>query len=147
MMVVVAIIAILASMAMPSQFNKHIQIQIAESIGLVERYKVIIDNSYRVNGEFPTNNVSAGIPDPENIKGNYLSAVYLSDGVLHLELGQKISKRFQGRIVSIQPVYVDAEPMSPVSWICGFDSVPDGMTEAGENRTDIDAEFLPLRCR
>ena len=146
-LVVLAIVAILALMALPSGEGKINQVRLKESLKLLDNYKVQIENYYRISGEFPRENADAGLPEPEQIIGNYLQATYLTDGALHAQLGNKIHKQLKGYIVSLRPVFVPGISNAPISWICGYDSVPDGMLVAGENRTDVDAIHLPLSCR
>ena len=146
--IVVAIIAILATLALPSRLGEVTQKRIVETIELVEPYKDNIEAYYRSHGgSFPDDNHSAGIPDPDKIIGNYLAKTEVRDGVLHLYLGNKLPKQLHNKILSLRPVYVKDSPTSPVSWICGYDAVPNGMTGAGRNLTDLERGFLPGRCR
>lgn len=147
MMVVIAIISILALVAMPTNSNRVVQTQIVESLELIEDYKQNVENSFALNGKFPADNDAAGMPEAKNIKGNYLSALRVKDGVLNLELGQKMNKIHQGKTVSVRPVYMEEDLTVPVSWVCAGDEVPEGMKAAGKNETDIDEQYLPIRCR
>ena len=146
-LVVMGILAILMTIALPTGSKKYPKIYIRETINLIDDYKPIVEGYYKIHNSFPQENAELGIPEPEKLVGNYLSKVFLEDGVLHLVLGNKIQMDLQGKIVSLQPVYVQDSPLSPVSWICGHDSVPTGMTAAGINRTNIEKDFLPLECR
>jgi type IV pilus assembly protein PilA len=147
-MLVVAIIAILATLALPSRMGAITQQKVLESINLVEQYKPLIENYYRFNGgTFPTDNHALGIPEADKIIGNYLEKMEVRDGVMHLYLGNKLSAELQHKIVSIRPLFVENSINSPISWICGFNEVPGGMKAAGRNLTDLDRVFLPGRCR
>lgn len=148
LMVVVAIIAIIATLAMPSNIGRITQKRMVETIELVEPYKAFIAASYLSNsGNFPADNAAAGMPDANKIKGNYLRKLEVRDGVMHLTLGQKLPDSLHNKILSIRPVFVKDEPMTPISWICGHADVPAGMHAAGTNLTDLDNTFLPGRCR
>ena len=145
---VIAIIAILATLALPSQFGQITQKRLIENIDLVERYKAPIEQYYYTHGgNFPEDNAAAGLPDPNQIIGNYLEKMEVRDGVMHLYLGQKLPEKLRNNILSIRPVYVEDSINSPVSWICGYNSIPNGMVAAGTNLTDIEKLFLPGRCR
>jgi len=147
-MIVIAIIAIIATLAIPSQTGAITQKRIVETIELVEPYKAHILAYYRSHsGEFPDNNEDVGLPEADKIIGNYLEKMEIREGVMHLYLGQKIPKQLHHKILSIRPVFVKDSPNSPVSWICGLNAVPDGMTAAGSNLTDIPSLYLPGRCR
>jgi len=146
MLVVISIIAILALMAMPSQLNSINQKKVKETIELVEPFKANIRSFYELNGDFPEDNVAAAMPDADKIIGNYLTSLTVEEGVMHLTFGNKL-KSLEGQKLSIYPVYVDGSPTSPISWICGLDQVPDGMTAAGSNQTNVKRAYLPLSCR
>jgi len=148
LMVVIAIIAILATIAIPSQTGRITQKRVVESLELVEPMKKNIASYYRSNtGNFPKDNAAAGLPDAAKIKGNYLRKVEVRDGVMHLYLGQKLPEKLHNKVVSIRPVYVKDEPAVPLSWVCGNNKVPDGMKTPGRNLTNLDVLFLPGRCR
>lgn len=147
-MIVVAIIAILATMAIPSRMGEITQKRIVETVELVEPYKKNISDYYHSNaGNFPENNEQAGLPEPRDIRGNYLDKLEVRDGVMHLWLGQKLPEKLHGKIISIRPIYIKDSPDSPVSWVCGNDEIPNGMLAAGINLTDLSALVLPGRCR
>lgn len=148
LMLVVAVIAILATLAIPSQMGRITQKRIIETLELVRPYEVKIANRYDpYSDEFPKDNEEAGLPEPDKIKGNYLRKMEVRDGVMHLFLGQKLPSSLHQKIISIRPVYVKDSPGSPISWVCGLSDVPDGMVAPGINLTDLDAQYLPGRCR
>lgn len=147
-MIVVAIIAILATLAIPSRVGEITQKRMVETVDLVEPYKKNITTYYHSHaGNFPENNEQAGLPKAQDIRGNYLDKLEVRDGVMHLWLGQKLSENLHGKIISIRPVYVKDSPSSPVSWVCGNDEIPSGMVAAGINLTDVSPFALPGRCR
>ena len=146
MVIVLAVIGVVVLMAMPSQLGKHTQLKIVENIELVEPYKANIEAFYRATGLFPEDNEQASIPLPEKIVGNYLTEMYVENGAMHLVLGQKLN-RLENQIITIFPVYVKDSLSSPITWICGYDEIPAGLLAAGENKTDVKKNNLPLRCR
>lgn len=147
MMVVVAIIAILALITMPNNYNRTVQLQVVESIELIEMYKGYIERTYMLTGSFPEDNEAAGAPDANQIKGNFLAELHIENGVINLEFGQKMHDQHHGKILSVRPVYVESDSLTPISWICGSDEIPDGMLAAGNDSTTLESEFLPIRCR
>lgn len=147
MMVVVAIIAILALIAMPNNYNRTVQLQVVESLDLIEDYKGYVERTYLLTGAFPINNKAAEMPNASEIKGNFLAALHLEDGVLNLEFGQKMNDQHHGKILSVRPVYVNSDSITPISWVCGSDPIPKGMIASSKNSTTLESEFLPLRCR
>lgn len=147
-MIVIGIIAIIATLAIPSRIGEITQKRIIETLELVAPYKDDIEDHFRLNsGNFPDDNEEVGLPEPNKIIGNYLRKMEVRDGVMHLYLGQKLPEQLHNKIISIRPVFVKDSPKSEISWICGEDEVPSGMTAAGKNLTDISPAFLPGRCR
>jgi len=61
--------------------------------------------------------------------------------------GNFVNKAIDGQVMTLQPILVTGSPASPMSWRCGYRGVPRGMEAAGENRTNVDAKFLPTSCR
>ena len=148
LMVVVAIIAILALMAIPSQTGRVTQKKIVETLDLVEAYKANVNAFYQISGgDFPDNNLEAGMPDPDKIKGTYLRKLEVREGALHLTLGQNLPNSLHNKIISLRPVFVEDTPQTPLSWVCAAARVPDGMRVAGTDLSDLDIAFLPGRCR
>lgn len=145
---VIAIIAILASLAIPSKMGSITQKRVIETVELVEPYKERIAIYFSTHsGQFPKDNDAIGLPAPDKIIGNYLEKMELRDGVMHLYLGQKLPQQIHHKILSIRPVSVKDSPESPISWICGYNEVPQGMVAPGINLSDVDRIFLPGRCR
>ena len=147
MLIVLAIIGILLIATIPSNSGKIDQAGVSETVRLMRGYQLQIESYYSMNNEFPADNKAAGIPEATSIIGNYLTAAYLQNGALHLELGNKIRNTLKGKFISLRPVFVPDVENTPVSWICGNDTVPGNMIAAGENRTDVENYSLPLSCR
>jgi len=147
LMIVVAIIGILASIALPAYQDYTLRAQISEAITLTSELKTRLLEHYRARGEFPRDNADGGMPRPEHLLGNYVDRIDVADGAMHVRLGHKINKHFKGQVLSLRPIVVKGSPLSPVSWICGHASVPEGMQAVGEDRTTVDDRFLPTVCR
>ncbi|NND83268.1 MAG: prepilin-type N-terminal cleavage/methylation domain-containing protein [Gammaproteobacteria bacterium] len=148
LVMVIAVIAIIASLAIPSQIGAVTQKRIIESLELLEPYKPQIEAYYFSHGgSFPKDNAEASLPEPDKLIGKYIRKVDLRDGVMHMYLGRDMPEALHNKIISIRPIFVKDSPQSPVSWVCGYDAIPDGLTGAGKNLTDIEKAHLPGRCR
>lgn len=147
MLIVLAIISIILVATIPSGGGRVDQAAIAETVELMKNYKPQIEGYYRSQGEFPVDNATAGLPEADSIVGNYMSAVFLLDGALHVRLGNKIRAELRGKYISLRPIFVPGVANAPISWVCGTDTVPADMVAAGENRTDISSASLPVACR
>jgi type IV pilus assembly protein PilA len=147
LMVVIAILGILLSIALPSYQDYTIRAQVAEGITMIGELKPRIVEYQRLRGRFPADNDAGGLSAPELLIGNYVDRVELVDGALHIRYGNRINVQVKGQVLTIRPVYVTAAPDNPISWICGRAAPVDGMTAAGEDRTTLESRFLPASCR
>jgi len=147
LMIVIAIIGILASVALPSYHDYINRAKLIEAITLTEEIKKSINAYYRQRGKFPSNNEQAGSPDPEHIIGLYTKSATVDKGAIHVQLGNRVNESLKDKILSLRPLIVTANPSSPISWSCGYAGAPPGMTAMGENRTDIENQLLPAACR
>ncbi len=147
MMAVVAVITILALMAVPSYLDKIVRAQIEAALPLADIAKRPIAAIWAASQEMPVDNDAAGLPVAEKIVNNYVSAVTVADGVIHLTFGNRASKAIAGKVLSLRPAVVEGAPVVPIAWVCGSAEVPEKMTVMGHDRTDIEAGLLPLECR
>ena len=71
------------------------------------------------------------------IVGNYITAVEITDGAIHITLGNNVNKHVLGKTASIRPAVAAVSAKVPIAWIRGYAPVPAGMAAKGENRTDL----------
>jgi type IV pilus assembly protein PilA len=147
LMVVVGIVAILALLAIPTYQDKAIRDQIAEALPLADIAKPPVALSWALTQSFPANNTAAGLPLAEKIVNNYISAVSIENGAIHITFGNHANRAILGKILTLRPAVVDDAPIVPVTWVCGFATPPDKMTVRGENRTSLPPGWLPIKCR
>lgn len=146
LMVVLAIIAVLATMALPSFEFKNTRAQITESVDLIKSLKDTVNLFYQVEKKFPRNNAEAGIPQPEFLIGNYVERIDYVSGTFNITFGNKANGVLKKKVLSVRPMVVKNSPESPISWVCGNSSVPNGMTAVGANNTTIEHRYLPVNC-
>jgi type IV pilus assembly protein PilA len=147
LMIVISIIGILATMALPSFQDRIIRTQVKEALNLSEVAQTAIEDFYKNKGSFPENNALAGLPEPEKIIGNYVRSVSVTGGVINVTLGNRINKNVANKIVSVRPAIVKDTPVVPIAWVYGYASVPEGMTVIGRNNSNVLARHLPVLCR
>ena len=147
LMIVVAIIGVLASIAIPSYQDYTIRAQVVEALVLAGELKPEIQDFYRARGRFPADNEAAGVPAPEHLIGQYVTDIEVADGAMHIRFGNKANALIAGKILTVRPVFVTANPGSPISWNCGLSPAPNGMSPAGADRTDVLRVHLPAACR
>ena len=146
-MVVVAVIAILAMVAMPSYQGKIIRDQIVEGSALANIARAPIAAAWAATKTLPPDNASIGLPAPDKMVSNLVRSVTVQDGAIHITYGNRANGNLKDKTLTLRPAVVEDAQIVPVAWVCGAASVPDQMTVKGENKTDIAKEYLPLNCR
>ena len=147
MMAVVAVIGILAMLAVPSYLDRIVREQVKAALPLAEIATHPIAASWSLTQTFPADNVAAGLPPADKIVANYVSAVAVEEGAIHITFGNRANKAIAGKVLSLRPAIVADAPVVPVAWVCGYAEAPDKMTINGKNLTDIPAALLPPECR
>jgi type IV pilus assembly protein PilA len=95
----------------------------------------------------PPDNLSAGLPVPEKIVNNFISALTVKDGAIHLTFGNRANAQINGKVLTLRPAVVTDAPIVPVTWVCGDANAPNQMTVMGENSTNVPNAYLPFACR
>ncbi len=148
LMIVISIIFILSTMALPSFQDRVIRAQVTEAFELAEIAKKGVSDYYGKRKRLPTGNLAAGLPSPEKIIGNYVTRMEVKkDGVIEILLGNRINANVKGKSVVIRPAIVKGEPKVPIAWVYAFASVPQGMTVMGQNNSTVLPRHLPVNCR
>ncbi len=146
-MVVVTIMAILALIAIPSGIERIIREQVSAAIPLAEAAKEPIAAQWKALKTLPVDNKEAGLPTPEKVVSNLISALQVDKGVIHMTFGNKARMQLQGKILTIRPAVIEESQAVPTAWVCGNAQAPANMTVYGENKTNIDVKFLPFSCK
>ncbi len=147
LMIVVAIISIMATMAMPSYQDRVIRAQVGEGLALAEFVKQAVAAHRTGQQHLPADNAAAALPPAESIVGNHVSAVAVQGGAIQIRFGNNANRNLAGKTLSLRPATVQAHPQVPIAWVCGQATVPKGMVATGRNATDLPAAHLPLDCR
>lgn len=147
MMVVVAIIAILAMIAIPSSLGRIVKEQVNAALPLADIVKEPIAAAWKLTKTLPTDNKDAGLPEADKIVSNFISSVEVKNGAIYMTFGNKAHPKIKGKVLTLRPAVIEESQIVPVVWVCGNAKAPDKMTLKGENKTDVSSEFLPLMCR
>ena len=146
-MIALAIVGILATLAVPALFTPMVRDQVAAAAPLVDLAKKPIAAAWAATQSFPANNAAAGLPAPDKIVNNYVSSVAINDGVIEVTFGNNAHKEIRDKVLTIRPAVVEDAPVVPVAWVCGYAGVPARMTARGANATTIAAGLLPFNCQ
>jgi type IV pilus assembly protein PilA len=147
MMIVVAMLAIFATMALPTYMDRVVRAQVAEGMALTEFAREAVQQSWRRTSRMPADNAAAGLPPAEQIVGNYVSRVDVADGAISITYGQRSNHFLAGKRLTLRPAVVEAYSAVPIAWVCGLAPTPEQMKAKGSNRTNLPAHFLPIDCR
>jgi type IV pilus assembly protein PilA len=145
-MVAVAIVAILATLAIPGLQNGIVRDQIVSAVPLADLAKKAVAASWSATQSFPADNAAAGLPAADRIVNNHISAVAIEQGAIQITFGNSAHTLIAGKRLTLRPAVVEDAPVVPVAWVCGFAAPPDKMSVKGENRTDVPVGLLPFNC-
>jgi type IV pilus assembly protein PilA len=153
-MIVVAIIGILASMAIPAYQNYTIRAQVSEGLTLASAMKAPIATAYLDDGEAPADRATAGLsPNATDTTGTYVQSIEVRNGVLEITYGNAANAAISGLTVTLTPY--ETGDLSVV-WRCGASAPPAGLNEmgsAGGGTTaayiapTVPSQYLPSGCR
>jgi len=147
LMIVVAIIGILSTLALPSYQDRTIRAQVGEGMALAEFVKQSVAAHYARNRGMPRDNGAIGLPESTLIVGNYVREVKVREGAIDITFGNRSNKFLDGRTLTLRPAVVQGHPVVPIAWVCGNAAGPEKMKVFGENLTDLPPSHLPIDCR
>jgi type IV pilus assembly protein PilA len=149
LMIVVAIIGILASLAVSTYQTYTVRAQIAEGLNMAAGAKSPVVEAYTNDGIAPANRTAAGMsPLATDTAGNFVSAVDIVDGQIVVTMG---GPRAHQAIMGLQFSLTPYETVgTTVSWRCGYAPAPTGSLlppETPHVDPTIEARYLPGACR
>ncbi len=150
LMIVVAIIGILSSLAISAYQTYTIRAQITEGLNMAAGAKVPIADAYTNDGTAPADRAAAGLtPNPTDTRGNYVSQVAINNGRVDITFGGPLAHaQIVGDTVSLTP-YETAG--NTIVWRCGNAAVPVGgaLLAGGANHQNatVEPRYLPTNCR
>lgn len=147
LMVVLTIIGILASIAIPEYGPYVRRAEVTEAFSMASGAQRAVEEYYKDKQRFPRDNLQAGAAPAEKLIGNYIQRTELEDGAIHVTFGFKAGNGLKDKTLTLRPAFVEDSPSTPIAWLCGFDEPVPGMTAIANNRTNIDSTILPSRCR
>jgi type IV pilus assembly protein PilA len=154
LMIVVAIIGVLASMAIPAYQNYVVRAQVTEGMQLSSSAKTAVAYSYLNNGEAPADRIEAGLtPNPGDTVGAYVASVDIDNGVVVVTFGNRASAQIAGETLTLTPYETGN---FGVVWRCGVAPQPVGanlMGTAGGGQAaaytapTVPPQYLPSACQ
>ena len=154
LMLVVAIIGILASIAIPAYRTYTIRAQVAEGINMTAFAKTRIADAFLNDGEAPADRLEAGLTAPAtDTSGKYVLSLNVDNGVLIITFGHEANAAISGLTVTMTP-YESGE--LGIVWRCGNAPAPAGLQPLGTSGGSTVANYtaptvlnhhLPSSCR
>jgi type IV pilus assembly protein PilA len=152
LMIVVAIIGILASLAVSAYQTYTVRAQVAEALNFAAGAKVPIVDAFNQSGIPPADRAAAGMtPLPTDTQGNYVSQVAISNGRIDMTFGNNVHQDIFGDTLSVTPYQTAG---GSVIWRCGAAPIPAGTSEmTGGGVTSahlaptVELRYLPGTCR
>ena len=151
LMIVVAIIGILASLALAAYQTYQVRAQVAEGVSLGTAAMTPVVDAFHQTGEPPVDLTEAGMsPAASDTRGKYVGGVNVVNGRIDVTFGNDAHAEIFGRTLSFTP-YLSGE--SAVNWRCGDAPAPPGAPLAGVTITTVyqasgvDTRYLPGTCR
>ena len=149
LMIVIAIIGILASLAISAYQTYTVRAQITEGLNMAAGAKAPVVDAYTNSGTAPADRTAAGMsPNPADTSGSYVSAVAISNGRLDITFsGPRAHQAIFGQTVSVTPYETNG---NTVIWRCGAAAQPAGVLLQGgapHLAPTVDIRYLPSACR
>ena len=151
LMIVVAIIGILASLAVSAYQTYTIRAQVAEGLNMAASAKTPVIDAFLQSGRPPADRTEAGMsPLATDTSGKYVSGVNVVDGRVDVTFGNDAHANIFGQSLSFTPYQSGT---SSVTWRCGPASAPPGTLLTGDGVTtpyepgDVPPRYLPSICR
>jgi len=152
LMIVIAIIGVLASLAVSAYQTYTVRAQVAEALTMGAGAKAPVVDAFNMNGEPPADRTAAGLSaPPTDTRGTYVSQVDIFEGRVDITMGGRAHADVFGDTISFTP-YLTAS--GGIVWRCGAASAPAGavlLTGGGVTTAylapTIELRYLPTSCR
>jgi type IV pilus assembly protein PilA len=136
LMTVVALIGFFAAVAVPAYTDYVLRSQTVEGMLLTINVKRAIGDYYAYHGKFPKDNKQARISPPEQLMGNVVSRVEVSDGNILVTFGSHSNQEIAGKTLSFRPQVNNQSPLGSIVWQCGKDE-----------KTTVEKKYLSSSCK
>jgi type IV pilus assembly protein PilA len=152
LMIVVAIIGILASLAVSAYQTYTVRAMVAEALIFSAGAKVPIVDAFNMSGIPPADRAAAGMtPTPTDTQGNYVTQVVVVNGRLDMTFGNNVHQDIFGDTLSVTPYQTAG---GNIIWRCGAAPIPSNTTEmtgggvtAAHLAPTVELRYLPGSCR
>jgi len=128
LMIVMAIVGILASIAIPAYTNYITRSQVTEGFDLVGGAKNAIAIYYSETGTYPKDNAAALLATANSISGKYVSSITVADQVIAVQFSNSAKAAIAGKTITLTATVTNGSFV----WAC---------------TSNIENHLLPSTCR
>ncbi len=114
LMIVLAVVGILASIAIPAYQDYTIRAQISEGIVLAAGARAALQDYFYDSGDWPNNNVKAGIANQNDIEGKYVKSVRVKDNEIIIMYGHDAHNIIFNKKITMTA----QEIFGVIRWVC-----------------------------
>ena len=150
LMIVVAIIGILASLATSAYQTYTIRAQVSEGVLMAAGAKTPVIDAYLNDGVAPADRIAAGMSaNATDTRGSYVTQVVINDGRIEITFGNMANQDISGETMFMTPYET---PGNSFVWRCGQAGAPanGNLLNGGADHTTggtVEARYLPSVCR
>ena len=141
LMIVVAIIGVLASIAIPQYQNYTARAQASEALSITAGVRTDIAEQYSLKGEMPVQ-ADLGLTDDdgnfEAMSGRYVASVDYADSAISVKFNGDSALGSTMKIAPIADADADGDANPGNGWTCAWD---------GSGNPDADDSWLPSGCK
>lgn len=140
LMIVVAIIGVLASLAVPQYQNYTARAQASEALTITGGLRADIAEQYSLRGTMPSATQLGGVGDNGNldISGRYVGSVNYANGQLQVTFNS--NSALENAVMVIEPASVGEDTNPGNGWSCSWNA-------PGEGENQPQSNWLPAGCR
>jgi type IV pilus assembly protein PilA len=152
LMIVIAIIGILASLAVAAYQTYAVRAQVTEGINMAAGAKVPIVDAFNMTGEPPAGRPEAGMSTlATDTKGKYVASMNIVNGRVDVTFGHDAHVDIFDETISFTPYTAGA---GSIVWRCGnapappnADPLEGGGVTSAHLPTTVEDRYLPAVCR
>ncbi len=141
LMIVVAIVGILASVAVPAYSDYTVRAQITEGVSAAAAAKTSVADYYYANGELPTSNAEAGLGPDTTYATDVIKSISIQDGsATDVDAGTVVVSfnAFGGDLTNEAALaFIPSELDNSLTWTCS----------ANAGGGNLPEQYAPANCR
>lgn len=145
LIIIVSIVAILASIALPAYQDYDIRAQVSKGLQDMASVRNAVTDTFTKSGKMPGSRSAADLPAAaSSTQSRFVSSVDIGvGGVVTLTYGNSANAKISGRTIQLTP-YISAD--RTVVWRCGAADAPDALESGKYAAGSVEFRYLPMDC-